>query len=159
MNPIFKTALLCLALCVCKNTISQTNEQANGFLNKSQVAIYKTQKEMIRQAEQSQAADFKKAIQFQAIAVAYFKSGNFKEAVEYSYHSRIQSVSLLENLSKPTAKYFELSEEEKTFCKPNDKITIEAGQKKLSDSEKNKIAELDVTDTQKLREIELSTYN
>ena len=153
---VFKTiSFLGLALFSSQAITSQTNEQAKGFINKGNTAVYKVQKEIMRTSETASANDFKIVIQLQASAVKSYKSGNLKEAVEYSYNSRMQSIILLENLSKASADYFKLSDEEKSFCpmNPNAKLF---SKNNLSDAEKNKISELDVLNTQKLKEIELS---
>ncbi len=153
---LFKTiSLLSLALFSTLVTISQTSEQAKGFINKSNIAVCKVQKEMIRASETTSAADFKQAIQFQAAAVKSYKAGNLQEAVEYSYNSRLQSITLLENLSKSSAEYFKLNEEEKLFFNPKENAKL-LSKNNLTDNEKNKIDELDILNAQKLKEIELS---
>ena len=153
---LFKTiSLLSLALFSTQAINSQTNEQTKGFINKSNIAVCKVQKEMIRASETTSAADFKQAIQFQAAAVKSYKAGNLQEAVEYSYNSRLQSITLLENLSKSSAEYFKLNEEEKLFFNPKENAKL-LSKNNLTDNEKNKIDELDILNAQKLKEIELS---
>ena len=57
--------------------IAQTGDQAKAFINKSHIAIYKVQKEILSHSSQGLDVSFKKAIRFQAIAVKLYKNNKW----------------------------------------------------------------------------------
>ncbi len=150
-----KLILILFPLFVVSLAQSQTADQTKTFINKSHGAIYKVQKEILSHSSTGLDLNFKKAIRFQAIAVQLYKSNNFKEAAEYSYRSRIQTIELLENLNKASVNYFLVNDEEKTFL-PSDYSKLSPNSAVLKEAEEYKIDQLDILNTQKLRDIELN---
>ncbi len=150
-----KNLLLAIVLFTISLAKAQTADQAKAFINKSHIAIFKIQKEIISHSSSGLDGSFKKAIRFQAIAVKLYKNNNFKEAAEYSYKSRIQSIELLENLNKSAVTFFSINDEEKTFL-PSDYTKLSNASGILSDNEDYKIDQLDILNNQKLYELELN---
>jgi hypothetical protein len=150
-----KTVLIALIIFAICELRSQTSEQAKAFINKTNIAINKVQKEILGHNAQGLDVTFKKAIRNQAIAIKLYKENKLKEAAEYSYRSRIQSVELLEGLNKASINFFALTDEDKTFIQ-TDPGKFSSKSEGISESEGYKIDHLDVFNIQKLHEIELS---
>jgi hypothetical protein len=144
--------LIILTFFTCGAFISQTAEQSRAFINKSQIAVFKVQKEMISQSLKINEADFRNAIRDQAIAVKFHKAGKFAESIAFSYKARMKSIELLEGPNKSASGFFNPTQEEKNLVAD----TSLSANGQLTKEESKKIEELNILDTQKLREIELN---
>ncbi|MGZ3929919.1 MAG: hypothetical protein ACXVP0_00750 [Bacteroidia bacterium] len=134
---------------------AQNPDQARQFINKGQQAILKAQKEMLRLSDKSEETSLKKAIRYQAVAVQLYKKNKLKEAMDFEFKSRTQSIGLLEKLNKPASTYFLPSDEEKTFVS-SDYSSLASDESSLSDDASDKIDQLNVLDQQKVLELELT---
>ena len=100
-------------------------------------------------------ADVKKAIKYQMIAVKLFKENNFKDAVAYSYKSRVQSMEICSKMNIAEGSTYELNAEEKTFCDPSMYTSMNFNIGLLSSDDSQKVETLDMLNPQKFHELEL----
>jgi hypothetical protein len=134
---------------------SQTSEQATEFINKSHVALNKVQKELMRASDKTAEANFRSAVRYQVASVKYFKANNFKEAFELSYKSRMECIDILKGIKSVNTDYFVPAPGEEQLLKQDYKtITLPEGH--LSKEELFKIENLNVSEPQKLRELEIN---
>jgi hypothetical protein len=151
-----KRIFLCLLmLTTISYAYSQSADQVKTFINKGQQAIMKAQKEMLRLSDRSEEISLRKAIRYQAVGVKFYNIGKLKEAADFSFKARTQSIGLLEKYSKISVDYFLLTDEEKGFVS-SDYKKLSSDESILTDSESDKIDKLDVLNPQKVREIELT---
>lgn len=134
---------------------SQTGEQTSEFINKSYVALNKTQKEIMRLEDKTNEGKFKTALKYQAASVKYFKANNLKEAFQCSYKSRMECVDILKAIKPATADYFIPAIGEEQLLKQDYK-TVKLPDGYLSNEELSKIDNLKVTDPQQLRELDIN---
>ena len=146
-----KRVLVILLLIVGTNLISQTSDQSRSFINRTHIAIAKVQKEIYRSGKYDFSEDIKKVIKYQVIAIKLFKENKFKEAIAYSYKSRIQSIELCNKLS--IVDNYNLTDDEKIYCFNGSFVT---NLSMLSTDENRKIEELNILDVAKFLEIELN---
>jgi hypothetical protein len=134
----------------------QNSDQARTFIGRSHVAIMKVEKEMYRAGDNANAAELKKALKYQMIAINLYKQNKLKEAVAYSFKSRSICMEVCNKMGIAEGSHYNLNDEEKTFCNPapNADLTIQSGL--LSKEQTKEIDEVDVLDVQKFHKLELS---
>jgi len=135
--------------------LSQTREQSRVFVSRTHIAIAKIEKEMYYTGQNNFDADVKKAIKYQMIAVKLFKENNFKDAVAYSYKSRVQSMEICSKMNIAEGSTYELNAEEKTFCDPSKYTSMNFNIGLLSSDDSQKVETLDMLNPQKFHELEL----
>lgn len=98
---------------------SQNKELSESILSKTEVAVYKLQKEIIRSNEYSKINKLILAAQYQAKAVQLFKDLNFPDAVSFSLKSReISTQGLTElGLNQQQLSYYLIESNEMLFYK------------------------------------------
>jgi hypothetical protein len=154
MGYHIRQALVVLLLVICNSLTSQTSDQARSFINRSHIAIAKSQKEIYRSGKTVFDNDFKKSIKYQTIALKLFKENKLSEAVVYSYKARNQSMNICAKLGTDISE-FNLNNDEMLYFNGGDgKSTLDSNI--LSSDELKKIQNLDILDVAKFLEIELS---
>jgi hypothetical protein len=151
MKRYFNAFICALLLLITTNLSSQTTEQTKSFINRTHIAIAKVQKEIYRSGKYDFSEDAKKVIKYQVIAIKLFKENKFKEAIAYSYKSRIQCIELCNKL--PVVDNYNLTDDEKTYCFNGSFVT---NLSMLSSDEARKIEDLNILDVAKFLEIELN---
>jgi hypothetical protein len=134
-------------------SIAQTNEQTSEFINKSNIALNKVQKEIMRSGDKSLEAGLKTALKYQVASVKFFKANNLKEAYECSYRSRMECVEILKEIKSVNSDYFVPAPGEEQLLKQDYK-TISLKDGFLSKEEILKIDNLNIAEPQKMRELE-----
>lgn len=138
---------------------AQNQEQSRMFTNRTHVALAKVEKEMYFSNNNTYAADLKKAIKYQMIAINFFKSNDFVNAVAYSYKSRVQCMEICTNMSIAEGQTYALTNEEKVYCDPNKYVNVKMKTDILSADDTKKVDELNLLDPAKFHELKLSTVN
>ncbi|MGZ4036339.1 MAG: hypothetical protein ACXVPQ_00835 [Bacteroidia bacterium] len=146
---------LILFVCIPALLSSQTADQAKAFITRSQMALFKSQKELLKQSNRNYDAALKKSIKFQLMAVKLFKQNNFKDAVGFSFKSRSQSLEILNNVCKEAVANLGLNSDEKGYCNVSEYNKLEAKSGLLTPAETEKVESMDVTRIQQLNELEL----
>jgi hypothetical protein len=109
-----------IAFCFLVTTLfSQNKEVAESIISKTEIAIYKFQKEINRSNEHSKINKLILAAQYQVKAVQLFKDLNFSDAISFSLKSReICTQSLTElGLSQSQLSFYFIESSEITFYK------------------------------------------
>ena len=102
------------------------------------------------------AADLKKAIKYQLIAIKFFKDNDFANAVAYSYKSRVQCIEICTQMSINEGQTYNLTNDEKAYCDPNKYTNVKMKTDILSAEDTKKVDELNLLDPAKFHELELS---
>lgn len=134
---------------------SQTAEQARSFITRSQMAISKAQKELLKQSDHNHDADLRKAAKLQVIAVKLYKQNNFKDAVGFSFRSRSQSLGILNDICKEAVSGLSLNADEKSFCDAASYNNLEPKKGQLTQAESDKIDNMNTFDPRQLMELEI----
>jgi hypothetical protein len=134
---------------------AQTGEQTSEFISKSHIALNKVQKEMMRTNDKTNEAGFKAAIRYQVAAVKYYKENKMKEAFELSYRSRMESLVILKGINVVNSDYFTPAPGEDQLLKQDYK-TITLPDSYLSKEEISQIDNLNISEPQKLRELQIN---
>lgn len=102
------------------NMFAQNKEAAESILLKTEVAIYKLHKEIIRSNEHSKVNKLILAVQYQVKAVQLFKDLKFSDAISFSIKSReicIQNFIEL-SLDQSQTSYYSIESNEMLMYKP-----------------------------------------
>lgn len=135
---------------------AQTSDQSRLFIGRSHVAIMKVEKEMYKANDNTNAADLKKAVKYQMIAVNLYKQNKLSEAVANSYKSRAICIELCNKMSISEGQFYNLNDDEQTFCTPASYSNLTLHPGKLTASQNKEVDELNVLDFQKFHQLELS---
>jgi hypothetical protein len=92
---------------------SQEVITSRDLLNKTEISIYKAQKEMIVGYFRNKQLSLSNAIQYQALAIEAFKLNAFTKAMCFSTKAREYSTEILLELNLPGLNYYLLTNEEK----------------------------------------------
>lgn len=136
--------------------ISQTAEQTKSFVNRSMMAVYKVQKEILKQNITTIDAAFKKAVKFQTIAVKLYEQNNFADAIGYAYKSRTQALSLLTTLDNNVVTNLNFNADENSIINPSQYSNLNITPNLLNSTESNKIDNLNSADYVEFRKLKLS---
>lgn len=93
--------------------IKEYNNSIKDLITRTEVSIYKAQKEMIAGHSQNKQVSLSNAIQYQVIAVEAFKLKDFSKAMCFSSKAREYTIEILTELKLPSLNYYLLSSEEK----------------------------------------------
>jgi hypothetical protein len=124
----------------------QTNEQAKQFFNKTNMAIYKCQKEILRANNSSENETYRELLKLQLEAKNYFTQANFKMALAFSNEAKQKSLLILTKLNPNSISYFENTKEESDLIK---QLSIQAlPNLSLSNEEITKVNAIDIKNPQ-----------
>lgn len=154
-NKIKLLGILFIVLAATNSLVSQTQEQVKIFVNRSMMAVYQVEKEVLKQSLTNIDADLKKAVKYQAIAVKLYKQNKFEDAVGYAYKARVQANALLQSVNQKAVDYFDFNQEEKSYTDATKYINLSTNNL-LSASENKQIDDLNTSKFEEFRAIDLS---
>ncbi|HWY12371.1 MAG TPA: hypothetical protein VN026_13645 [Bacteroidia bacterium] len=134
---------------------SQDKDQVTGFINKSHIALNKTEKEIMQLSDKNLEVSFKEAIKYQMASVKYYKANKLNEAYEFSFRSRMICIEILSGINKLYSDFFNPTDTEKQLMS-SDYKTLVLNADVLNPAESAKVDNLNITEPQKLRELEIN---
>ena len=149
------TALLVLMF-VSTFIVSQTAQQAKVFVNRSMMAVYKVQKEILKQNVITIDPAFKKSVKYQAVAVKLYKQNKLSDAIGYAYKARVQALELLKTLDPNSITNLDFNDDEKSISDASKYVNFNITQSLLTADESKKIDDLVSSDHKEFRKLELS---
>jgi hypothetical protein len=105
--------------------ISAQEDVARDMISKTEVSIFKSQKEMLVGHVQNKQAALSSAVQYQELAIGEFNKGNFSKAMCYTSKSREYTISILSGANIPGLDYYLLTNEEQQMRTQNNCIAFE----------------------------------
>ncbi len=115
-----KLKLFIILSLVSFSFFGQTNEQSKQFFNKTNMAIYKCQKEILRSNSSSEDAAYRELLKLQLEAKKQFTQANFKMAVAFTNDAKQKSLIILNKLNSSSVAYFENTKDERDLIKQID---------------------------------------
>ncbi len=108
--------------------ISAQQDVARDMINKTEVAISKSQKEMMVGHSQNKQPLLSNAVQYQVLAVEAFKQNDFSKAMCYTSKAREYTTEILSELNLSGLNFYLLTNEEKQMrtqnnCAVNETLT------------------------------------
>ena len=114
MRTIITTFFITMAM-----VISAQEDIAKNMITKTEISIFKSQKEMLAGHVQNKHAALSGAIQYQVLAVEEFKKSNFSQAVCYTSKAREYTTEILSGANVPGLDYYLLTNDEKQMRTTN----------------------------------------
>lgn len=125
----FFTALLI----ICAKAIGQTPEEVKSYFNKTNIAIYKCQKELLNKPNPTLDADLRNVILSQLNARSLYVKNDIGQSLKYTAATRNKCIELFAKLNVANYSFFVETDEEKkitkgldlNFTKNNNALTLD----------------------------------
>ena len=129
------------------NIYSQTEQQTKDYHNKTNIAIYKCQKQLLQSTTNSFDIEFKEILKLQLESENYFKATNLQLCLGFSNECKTKCLQLLTKLKVENTTFFQYTTEEITLIK-NTAIPNPLPDLKLTSTQLESISTIDVKNPQ-----------
>jgi len=147
--------LLFLTLWMAFFVNAQDAQFTKDFINKTNLAINKVQKEIIRSGNTSYESKFKEALGYQSAAVQSYQT-DLTHSYNLSHHSLLLCVAILDALNPTSAVYFKPSQTENEIIINNLNHTGNLLDKYLSKQKKEEISLINISTPGSLKILNLN---
>lgn len=112
-------AIIFTLLIVASITAFSQQDAVKSMINRSEISIYKSQKQMISGNAQQKQQELSQAVKFQQLAVQEFKNNNMSLAICYTSKARQYTTDILSSSKLQGLDFYLLNNEEKSLIKEN----------------------------------------